>query len=160
MSKLKIILPILIILSLAIAGLRYWQEKNLSEEQKEIRAKRDLIKISSPDLGEEITSPLVIKGEARGGWFFEASFLVHLFDENGEEWMIGLAEATRDWQSKSFVPFEATIDWKNPAANITGEKKDPAVLFGKKGKLVFSKANPSGLPTLDDQLTIPIVFGK
>src|SRR5262245_11609975 len=41
-------------------------------------AHRDRIRVSSPDCGAVVHSPLRIAGEARGNWFFEASFPVLL----------------------------------------------------------------------------------
>jgi len=46
--------------------------------------KSDLIRLDSPRPNEAITSPLTIRGTARGYWFFEASFPIRLVDEKGE----------------------------------------------------------------------------
>ena len=45
----------------------------------------DLIKVETPQPNELVdpTGPLTIKGEARGNWYFEASFPVKLLDANG-----------------------------------------------------------------------------
>jgi len=93
-----------------------------------------------------IQSPLVIKGEARGSWFFEAAFPVKLLDANGKEVATGQAEAKFDWMTQNFVPFEATIDF--PAAET------------KTGTLVIIKDNPSGLPQNADEFEIPVVFAN
>ncbi|MDO8676547.1 MAG: hypothetical protein Q7K16_02765, partial [Candidatus Azambacteria bacterium] len=45
--------------------------------------KANLIRIDSPRPNQILQSPLIIKGEARGNWFFEASFPVMLTDWDG-----------------------------------------------------------------------------
>jgi hypothetical protein len=110
--------------------------------------KTDLIRVDRPRPNQGITSPLHITGEARGYWFFEASFPVRLLDANGNNIPItpGYIMATQEWMTEDFVPFEATLEFTAPA--------------GTKGTLVFMKDNPSGLPENDDQLRMPIVFAQ
>lgn len=104
----------------------------------------DLIIASSPMPGDTVTSPLTLSGEARGTWYFEASFPVEVQDADGNVIGSGHAEAQGDWMTTSFVPFTATVSFTTPATET--------------GTLVLRKDNPSGLPANDDELTIPIVF--
>jgi len=53
--------------------------------------KADLIKVSNPRPNQIIESPLFIKGEARGNWYFEADFPVKIFDDNS--FLLGLTTA-------------------------------------------------------------------
>ena len=106
--------------------------------------KEDLIVIESPRAYEEISSPLSIKGRARGFWFFEASFPVKLFDENGNLIVAAVAQAKDDWMTEDFVPFEAELNF--------------AVSVKQKGILVFEKDNPSDLPENSDELRIPVIL--
>lgn len=106
--------------------------------------KRDLIQVDNPRPNQKIFSPLNLKGQARGFWFFEASFPVRLFDDQGNEIAIAIAQAQEEWMTEEFVPFQTTLEFEKPAA--------------KKGTLVFEKDNPSGLPEHDDQLIMPIFF--
>jgi hypothetical protein len=106
--------------------------------------KADLIKVENPRPNQTIVSPLVIKGQARGTWFFEASFPIHLYDANGKKIAQAIAQAKSDWMTDNFVPFEATLIFTVP--NI------------KSGTLVFSKDNPSGLKANDNELRMPIKF--
>jgi hypothetical protein len=108
--------------------------------------KQDLIKVSSPTPGTKISSPVSISGEARGYWFFEASFPIKVVDDNGNVLGSGIAQAQSDWMTKNFVPFSAQIEFQAPASG-TG-----------KGKIILQKDNPSGLPQNDDQLIIPVNF--
>src|SRR3989338_6243932 len=106
--------------------------------------KSNLIKVKTPLPGKIVKSPLVIEGEARGNWFFEASFPVRLVDGNSKEIFRGHAEALSEWMTTDFVPFRATLEFKMP---------DTA-----SGELILEKDNPSGLPENYDELRIPIRF--
>ncbi|GEM_PF-687409 len=110
--------------------------------------KIDLIRISTPRPNQTISSPLTITGEARGNWFFEASFPVVLTDWDGKIIAQGIAQAKSEWMTTDFVPFEATL-------TFTVDKN----AYSNKGSLILKKDNPSGLPQKDDALEIPIVFG-
>lgn len=109
--------------------------------------KSDLIRIDTPRPNQSIKSPLIIKGEARGSWFFEASFPVVLVNWDGLIIAEGVATAKSDWMTTDFVPFEAKLTYsidKNTYSN--------------KGALILRKDNPSGLPEHDNALEIPIIF--
>ena len=54
-------------------------------------------------------SPLQIKGQARGGWYFEANFPVLLLDANGQLLTQHYAQAKGQWMTKSFVPFNGKL---------------------------------------------------
>jgi len=107
-------------------------------------AKADLIRADIKP-GDTVSSPLTLTGEARGNWYFEASFPIHLYDANGKELAVAVAQAQGDWMTTEFVPFKAMMEFPKPA---TAE-----------GVLVFQKDNPSGLPEHDDQLRIAVKFG-
>ena len=109
--------------------------------------KRDLIRLESPQPNQTIESPLVITGEARGYWFFEASFPIVLTNWDGLIIAEGFATAQDEWMTEEFVPFEATLTFV----------VDPDV-YSKKGTLILQKDNPSGLPENDDALEIPVMF--
>ena len=108
--------------------------------------KEDLISVEAPMAYEEISSPLVLKGKARGPWFFEASFPVRLIDENGKELTVAIATAKTDWMTTDFVDFETELNFPIPAT--------------QKGFLIFEKDNPSGLPEHADELRVPVVFSQ
>ena len=106
--------------------------------------KTDLIRVTTPSPNIIVKSPLSISGEARGYWFFEASFPIKVLDGNGTVLGIGIAQATTEWMTEDFVPFSTTIVF-----NVPGTRR---------GTLVLQKDNPSGLPKHDDELRFPIVF--
>jgi len=93
---------------------------------------------------QKIQSPLIITGSARGTWYFEASFPIKLIDQNGKLIATAIAQAQTDWMTTDFVPFKATLTFKKPTT--------------QKGKIIFEKDNPSGLPQNSAQKEINIVF--
>lgn len=119
-------------------------------DEKEILKYSDII-IEKPKIQEEISSPLLIKGKAKGTWYFEAAFPIVLVDWDGLIISETYAQAREDWMTENFVLFTANIDFENPY-----KKEDPS--FTKKGTLIFKKANPSGLPENDDFIELPILF--
>ncbi|MBU1557450.1 Gmad2 immunoglobulin-like domain-containing protein [Patescibacteria group bacterium] len=111
--------------------------------------KDNLIRLDNPRPNQKIESPLTLKGEARGTWFFEGDFPVILTDWDGKIIAEGFFTAKDDWMTEEFVPFEGTLVFENPE-NL-GD-------FSEKGSLILRKDNPSGLPENDDALEIPIRF--
>lgn len=121
--------------------------QNFTESIGNELEKADLIRISTPRPNEKISSPLTITGEARGTWFFEASFPVVLTDWDGKIIAQGTAKANSDWMTTDFVPFTATL-------SFTVDKNT----YSNNGALILRKDNPSGLPQNNNALEIPIVF--
>jgi len=105
----------------------------------------DLIRLTSDEEVVPITSPLVLTGEARGYWYFEASFPAYLYDADENQVAVIPVTAEGDWMTEEYVPFTLTLTF-------------PDQLSGSEGTLVLQKDNPSGLPENDDQLVIPVVF--
>jgi len=103
----------------------------------------DFIHLDTPRPGATVTSPLTIKGEARGTWFFEGDFPVILLDAGGEEIAAGYASAKGEWMTEDFVLFEGSLSF---------DRK----LSGRRGILVLKKDNPTGLPRFDDVTKIPV----
>ncbi|OGZ07275.1 MAG: hypothetical protein A3D65_02145 [Candidatus Lloydbacteria bacterium RIFCSPHIGHO2_02_FULL_50_13] len=102
------------------------------------------VRLSEPFSHALIKSPLSIRGEARGNWYFEASFPVRLLDANGKELAIVHAQAKDEWMTPEFVPYSAELTFNPPTT--------------KTGTLILRKDNPSGLPEHDDSLTVPVRF--
>jgi len=118
--------------------------KNFTENIGNEMALANLIKIDSPRPNAKLSSPLTVTGQARGTWYFEASFPVILVDADNNELGRGVAQAQSDWMTEEFVPFKATLEFKTPATAT--------------GMLLLKKDNPSGLPENDNQLTVPVQF--
>ena len=106
--------------------------------------KIDLIKVESLHAGDAILSPLTVTGQARGNWFFEASFPIKVLDKNGKVIGMGNGQAQGEWMTENFVPWNATISFIAPASG--------------KGEVIFMKDNPSGLPEHDAEVRVPVLF--
>lgn len=113
----------------------------------------DLIRNVSVEADDVIESPLTLSGEARGQWYFEATFPVTLTDWDGLIIAEGYAEAQSDWMTTEFVPFEATLEFASPY-----EAGDPD--FMKRGSLILQKANASGLPENDAAYETTVYFAE
>ncbi|MDD5626669.1 MAG: Gmad2 immunoglobulin-like domain-containing protein [Patescibacteria group bacterium] len=107
----------------------------------------EMIVVTSPQPGEAIASPLIVRGRARGTWYFEGSFPVSLMDWDGKIITNGYAEAKGEWMTEEFVDFEGTIKFTKPNTEVSN-----------KGTLILRRDNPSGLPENDAAIEIPIVF--
>ncbi|MDQ3076745.1 MAG: Gmad2 immunoglobulin-like domain-containing protein [bacterium] len=105
-----------------------------------------LIRVTSPKPQTIIKSPVIVKGEARGTWYFEASFPLKIVDANGKTLAEVPAQAEGEWMTEEFVPFEVSV----PFATSTT----------KTGKIILMKDNPSGEPERDDSIEIPIIFAQ
>ncbi|HAO64538.1 TPA: hypothetical protein DCQ44_00985 [Candidatus Taylorbacteria bacterium] len=111
---------------------------------EQVQAVSDLIHVTTPLPDVLVQSPFVVTGEARGPWYFEASFPVKVYDSNGKELGSVAAQAKGNWTTNDFVPFEASLTFSAPTT--------------EKGTIVFQKDNPSGLPANDQSVSIPVFF--
>lgn len=145
-SRLAVFLLLPYIIWVSFAGYLNFSIMSLNDPaiEKHILEKADLIKVTDPLMNQTITSPLAVRGEARGYWFFEASFPIKVLDANGKTIGQGIAQAQSDWMTENFVPFVAEIIFDNPRT--------------KTGALVLEKDNPSGLSENADYLRIPVRF--
>lgn len=103
-----------------------------------------LIRVESPRAGSTVEGAVAITGEARGVWFFEATFPVELQDAEGNVVVQSYATAQGNWMTEDFVPFSASVD-TDAVATATGT-------------LVLRRSNPSGLPEHDADVRIPLRF--
>ena len=108
--------------------------------------KTDLIRISKPRPNGIVKNPMFIQGEARGYWFFEASFPAELYDDTGILLGTGIMQTQGEWMTEGFVRFLGILQFSEPSTPF--------------GTLILKKDNPSGLPEYDDELRIPIQFSE
>lgn len=104
----------------------------------------ETVRITRPQPGQAMTSPFTVTGEARGRWYFEASFPVKLLDANGKLLVQTHAQAQGEWMTAEFVPFTSTLEF--PQSTTTT------------GTLVLEKDNPSGEPQHADSRSFPVRF--
>ena len=114
------------------------------EDIGEALSKLDLIKAFKPVPNEEVESPLTIAGEARGNWYFEATFPIEIIDAEGKVLGRGFATAQSEWMTTEFVPFTSELEFEESTTDT--------------GTLILHKDNPSGLPAHDDSIEIPVRF--
>lgn len=104
----------------------------------------DLIKVDQPLPNQDISSPLKIKGKAKGYWFFEGSAPVKLVDNDHNNLATGYVTAKGEWMTNEFVPFEGEVLFQAPD--------------DERGYLIFSRANASGKPEHDRVYRLPVLF--
>ncbi len=107
----------------------------------------DRIFVDSPQPDEIIQSPLVISGNARGMWYFEATFPVTLVDWDGLIIAEGYVTAEDTWMTEDLVPFKGELVFETPS-------------YGDRGALILHRSNASGLPEHDASIEIPIRFKR
>ncbi len=105
---------------------------------------KDMMRVTSPSAKAKVSSPLTIEGEARGNWYFEASFPISLVDASGTVVASGIGKAQGDWMTTEYVPFTATLTWTKAVATS--------------GILILKRDNPSGLKENDASVAIPVRF--
>lgn len=111
----------------------------------DIPTSNENVSVTSPLPKAIISSPVTILGEAKGPYYFEASFPVNILDENGTVVGQGFASAQSEWMTEDFVPFVATVTFTSPGA-------------GKTGFIRLKNDNPSGDPARDKYFDLPITF--
>lgn len=119
-------------------------DKVFVEDAGNILNKANIISLNNPKPNQEVTSPLVISGQARGWWFFEGSFPIKLKTVSGRVLNLGSIKTKDEWMTDDFVNFSSEISF--------------AVATRTPGFIELIKDNPSGLPEKDDSLYVPVVF--
>jgi len=138
---------VVILVLVVSAGLLLWQYRQpvkVCRYQGDDNAVEDICVYNIKE-AKLIKSPLVLTGEAKGYWFFEASFPVEIIDGNNNLLAQGLAQSHGNWMTEDLIPF--TVD------NLKFE-----LPLTDTGTLILKKDNPSGLAKNEASLTIPIRF--
>src|SRR3989338_5413775 len=104
----------------------------------------DEVIVTMPKLNQVVNNPLIVEGQARGNWFFEASFPIELVDDQGNILGQSYVQAQSDWMTENFVLFKGEINYQAATATV--------------GKLIFKNDNPSGLPENDKKIEIPVLI--
>lgn len=101
--------------------------------------------LETPTYGALVTSPLTIKGKAKGNWFFEDNLPVTLKDQNGKILaQKGATSVDGNWMTTDFVNFTVTLEFTTPTTQY--------------GVLLIEKDNPSGLEENGAAYAIPVTF--
>ncbi len=116
------------------------------EDSQDIQLLSDTIIVDSPRNGDDVSSgKITLSGKARGMWYFEANAPVELRDENNKLITQSYITAEGEWMTEDFVPFKGGITFTVP------EGMD-------NGFVVFKNDNPSGEPSRDKSVSIPVKF--
>jgi hypothetical protein len=121
------------------------QQTEVDEYVEYSSQKGEVVRLKTPRANYVIGSPLVVEGQVKGNWSFEADFPVELADESKEQIVKQHATLQGDWMTEEYVHFKATLIFKQP-----GDLS--------KGFLILRKSNPSGLAENDDFVEIPVSF--
>lgn len=143
------VIGVIVLAAIVYIGVQaFWSTQNGNEvlNNNISTSTADLIRVDMPLPDVLVQSPLVVKGQARGSWYFEASFPVKIFDSNGKQLGVVPAQAQGDWMTTDFVPFQATLFFDAPTTEA--------------GTVVFQKDNPSGLPANGASVSIPVFFSN
>lgn len=107
-------------------------------------ASADYIRVELPTPGAVTGKEFTIRGEARGSWFFEASFPIEILDQSGEviTTVLGTPRDGAEWMTSQFVPFSAQVSL-------------PSTYMGP-ATIVLIRDNASGLPEHDRSMAFPI----
>lgn len=107
-------------------------------------ASPDDVVVELPFPGAVTAKDFSVIGEARGTWFFEASFPVEVRDEDGKLLTTAIAQAEGEWMTEDYVSFRALVHVPNS--------------YSGKATLVLKKDNPSGLPEHDASISFPFTI--
>lgn len=100
--------------------------------------------VDYPKPNDVVTSPLVVKGKAKGSWYFEGEFPITLYYGVKDAFVNINAFALGEWMTEDYVDFEVIINFPVPPDND--------------GLLDLRKNNPSGLEEQNKSLQIPLRF--
>jgi hypothetical protein len=105
---------------------------------------KDMITVDLPFPGAVTGKDFIIKGQARGTWFFEGSFPVVVLDKDGKVLFAGIATSSESWMTTNFIPFSSSV-------------KVPVSYIGK-ATVILKKDNPSGEASRDASISFPITI--
>jgi hypothetical protein len=151
MRQYILFFALLFVLSLIYIFTQPGAQQNHEVEEDATLYAHELIKVTSPLPNGTIQSPLEVRGEARGYWFFEATAPVVIVDWDGLIIAEGYIEAEGDWMTEEFVPFTGTIEFD--VADIRGG-------YSNEGTIIFHNHNASDLPEHDEVFEFPITFSN
>ena len=138
---------IVLVLLVSLVGIIFYQslerKKNQPPEGEIPVVKNPSIVLESPKAGDLLDGKVVIKGTAKGGWFFEGSFPYFLKDNQGNIISMGPIQSKSDWMTADPVAFDQTVEF------FTDKTE---------GVLVLQKDNPSDDRSLDEKIEIPVKF--
>lgn len=101
------------------------------------------LKLEQPQPNQKIESPLIVKGELPGTWFFEGQIYAELVTEDGEVLAGSPLYAEGEWMTEEDVVFSGELIFNNV-------KEVPTAT------LIIQNDNPSGLEENQKRVEIPL----
>ncbi len=135
---------ILILGIISVIALSISQKPEIVENVLENTKKDSEIIVYYPKPNDIVTSPLIVKGKAKGTWYFEGEFPITLYYGVGDSFVDVNAFALGEWMTEDYVDFEVIINFPEPQDND--------------GLLDLRKNNPSDIEEQNDSLRIPLRF--
>jgi hypothetical protein len=125
---------------------RLYVEELPAPEPTYVNASAELIRVTNPTPGSVVGKPITVMGEARGTWYFEASFPIEVRDTTGTVIATGIGQPVggADWMTEDFVPFSSTITV-------------PESFIGE-AVLVLMNDNPSGMVENARTISFPLTI--
>ncbi|MEX0935162.1 MAG: GerMN domain-containing protein [Candidatus Paceibacterota bacterium] len=143
----KIIIGLLVVVAAALAilfiGGNGGDEINGDQDILGEEVTHSDVRVETPEAGDTLSRSFVLRGEARGTWYFEANFSARVESNDGRVLAEVPVQADGEWMTENFVSFEREISW-------TGE--------ADAGFVILEKANPSGLSENAAEVRIPVRF--
>ncbi len=99
--------------------------------------------LETPQEGARLSSPIKIKGQAPGSWFFEGQIVAQLLDKNGKLMATSPLVAQGEWMTEKLVTFEGELSFTQPKVATSAA-------------LVIASDNPSGLPENQKTYTLSV----
>jgi hypothetical protein len=137
----SLVIAVLVVVLAAAGGWYLWNSRDTGPRVTWKNADEDMVKLDVIKPGVTVSPTFTVRGEARGTWFFEASFPVEVLDKDGNRLTVAVAQAEGEWMTEEFVSFSAPVTIENYSGPAT---------------LVLHRDNASGLPEHDASMSVPI----
>jgi hypothetical protein len=132
------------VLVVALIILSFIQKPKVTDIVPENIIETPEIIVYYPKPNDVVTSPLIVKGKAKGSWYFEGEFPITLYYGVQDSSVNINAFALGEWMTEDYVDFEVIISFPVPQDND--------------GQLELRKNNPSDLEENSESLLIPLRF--
>lgn len=123
----------------------------------------DRVAVRYPRPGQAVLSPLVVAGEAPGGWYFEATFPLRLLaaaDSTVADSTVAdsFATAEGEWMTEKQVAYRGALRFGARATDRAASAGGTGAAGGttREAVLVLERSNASGLPEHEAWVRVPV----
>lgn len=116
------------------------------------------VEVRYPRPGQAVFSPLVVAGEAPGGWYFEATFPLRLQAAAGRTVADSFATAEGEWMTDGPVAYRGALRFGAGATDRAAPAGGAGAAGGttREAELVLERSNASGLPEHEASVRVPV----